>query len=98
MYAMHSWPRLLVLAGLSLVLAGSSCDEDEAVTLDQLRQDVAPPFDYSLYCDEQGRLRAKGSDVLLVHRSTHLEQVYADAHAAAIEGAGAVPVTPLKVP
>ncbi|WNG18460.1 hypothetical protein [Cystobacter fuscus] len=75
---MHSWVRLLVLAGLSLVLAGSSCDEDEAVTLEQLRQDVAPPFDYSLYCDEQGRLRAKGSDVLLVHRSAHLEQVYAD--------------------
>ncbi|HYO66412.1 MAG TPA: hypothetical protein VEU33_10045 [Archangium sp.] len=79
MYAMRSWLRLLVLAGLSLVLAGSSCDEHEAVTLEQLRQDVVPPFDYSLYCDEQGRLRAKGSDVLLVHRSAHLEQVYADA-------------------
>ncbi|MFY0578366.1 hypothetical protein ACN28S_32270 [Cystobacter fuscus] len=68
-----------MLAGLSPVLAGSSCDEDETVTLEQLRQDVAPPFDYTLYCDEQGRLRAKGSDVLLVHRSAHLEQVYADA-------------------
>ena len=75
---MHSWLRLLVLAGLSLLLAGSRCDE-EAVTLEQLRQDVAPPFDYSLYCADQGCLRAKGSDVLLVHRSAHLERVYADA-------------------
>lgn len=61
------------------MLAGSSCNEGEAVTLEQLRQDVAPPFDYSLYCDAQGRPRGKGSDVLLVHRSAHLEQVYADA-------------------
>ena len=66
-------------AGGRLVLAGSSCDEDEAVTLEQLRQDVAPPFDYSLYCDARGHLNAKGADVLLVHRSAHLEQVYADA-------------------
>ncbi len=79
MHAMPSWPRLLVLVGLSLVLAGSHCAEDEAVTLEQLRQDVAPPFDYALYCDEQGRPRVKGSDVLLVHRSAHLERVYTDA-------------------
>ena len=76
---MGSRLRLLVLAGLSWVLAGSSCDGAEAVTLEHLRQDVAPPFDYALYRDEQGRPRAQGSDVLLVHRSTHLEKVYADA-------------------
>ena len=76
---MHSWLQFLVLVGLSVMLAGSSCAEDDAVTLEHLRQDVAPSFDYSLYCDKQGRLRAKGSDVLLVHRSAHLERVYADA-------------------
>jgi hypothetical protein len=76
---MNRWFRVAVLVALSLVLGGSRCGEDESVTLEELRQDVAPPFDYALYCDAQGRLTGKNSDVLLVHRSEHLERVYADA-------------------
>ncbi|MDY7230478.1 hypothetical protein [Hyalangium rubrum] len=40
---------------------------------------MAPPFDYSLYCDPQGKLVGERSAVLLVYRSSHLERVYADA-------------------
>jgi hypothetical protein len=71
--------RVAVLVALSLVLGGSRCGEDEAVPLEVLRGDVAPPFDYGVYCDAQGRLTGRYSDVLLVHRSEHLERVYADA-------------------
>jgi len=76
---MNRWFRLAVLLALSLVLGGGRCGEDEGVSLEELRQDVAPPFDYALYCDAQGRLTGKNSDVLLVHRSEHLERVYSDA-------------------
>ncbi|HYO53903.1 hypothetical protein [Archangium sp.] len=76
---MSHWFRVAALVALSLVLSGSRCGEDEGVTLEVLRQDVAPPFDYSLYSDAQGRLTGKNSDVLLVYRSAHLERVYADA-------------------
>jgi hypothetical protein len=76
---MSRWFRVAVLVALSLVLGGSRCGEDEAVPLEVLRQDVAPPFDYALYCDAAGRLKGSHSDVLLVHRSEHLERVYADA-------------------
>jgi hypothetical protein len=62
-------------------LLGSNCDEHEAVSLEELRKDVAPPFDYSLYCDTSGTLVGNRSAVLLVRRSEHLEQVYADAQA-----------------
>jgi hypothetical protein len=76
---MNRWLRVAVLLALSLVLGGSRCGEDEGISIEELRQDVAPPFDYALYCDAQGRLTGKNSDVLLVHRSAHLERVYADA-------------------
>ncbi len=76
---MSHWFRVAALLALSLVLGGSRCGEGEGVSLEELRQDVAPPFDYALYCDAQGRLTGKNSDVLLVHRSEHLERVYADA-------------------
>jgi hypothetical protein len=76
---MSRWFRVAALLALSLVLGGSRCGEDEAVSLEVLRQDVAPPFDYALYCDAAGRLKGSHSDVLLVHRSEHLERVYADA-------------------
>jgi hypothetical protein len=76
---MSHWLRLAVLVALSLVLGGSRCGEDEGLSIEELRQDVAPPFDYALYCDAQGGLTGKNSDVLLVHRSEHLERVYADA-------------------
>ncbi|HZH78436.1 MAG TPA: hypothetical protein VEY88_20575 [Archangium sp.] len=76
---MTRWTQVLVLVALSLVLGGSRCGEDEAVALEALRQDVAPPFDYALYCDVSGRLAGKNADVLLVHRAEHLERVYADA-------------------
>lgn len=76
--------RLLSLAWLVLLsttLVGGSCDEPEAVGLEALRRDVPPPFDYSLYCDAHGKLVGDRSAVLLVHRSEHLERVYADAQA-----------------
>lgn len=74
--------RLLALAALLAVapaLVGARCSGPEAVPLEELRGDVAPPFDYGLYCDETGRLEGERSAVLLVHRSAHLERVYADA-------------------
>ena len=76
--------RLLSLALLVLLstpLLGSSCDEPEAVALEELRRDVPPPFDYALYCDAHGKLVGERSAVLLVHRAEHLERVYADAQA-----------------
>ncbi len=76
---MSHWFRMAVLLALSLVLGGGRCGEDEGVPLEVLRRDVAPPFDYALYCDARGRLAGSNADVLLVHRSEHLERVYADA-------------------
>jgi len=76
---MTRWTQVLVLVALSLVLGGGRCGEDEAVPLEALRQDVAPPFDYALYRDASGRLASRNADVLLVHRTEHLERVYADA-------------------
>jgi hypothetical protein len=70
--------RLALLLVLSSVLVGSDCGAPDAVPLEELRRDVAPAFDYSLYCDAEGRLVGNRSAVLLVHRSEHLEQVYAD--------------------
>jgi hypothetical protein len=70
-------PALLLL--LSTALLGGDCGDPEAVPLEELRRDVAPGFDYSLYCDAAGRLVGERSAVLLVHRSEHLERVYADA-------------------
>jgi hypothetical protein len=75
---MSRWIRITALLALSLVLGGSQCGEDEGVPLEVLRQDVAPPFDYALYCDARGRLTGRNADVLLVHRSEHLERVFAD--------------------
>jgi len=72
---------LALLLALSTVLLGSDCGAPEAVSLEELRKDVAPPFDYSRYCDAEGRLVGDRSAVLLVHRSEHLERVYADAQA-----------------
>jgi hypothetical protein len=69
---------LALLLVLSTALLGSDCGAPEAVPLEELRQDVAPPFDYSLYCDARGRLVGERSAVLLVHRSGHLERVYTD--------------------
>lgn len=76
---MSRWFRVAALVALSLVLGGSQCGEETGVPLEVLRRDVAPSFDYALYSDAAGRLRGKGSDALLVHRSEHLERVYADA-------------------
>jgi hypothetical protein len=76
---MSRWFRVAVLVALSLVLGGGQCGDGEGVSLEVLRQDVAPPFDYALYCDAAGRLTGRNADVLLVHRSEHLERVYADA-------------------
>lgn len=73
------WLAWLVL--LSTALVGGSCDEPEAVGLEALRRDVPPPFDYALYCDAHGELVGDRSAVLLVHRTEHLERVYADAQA-----------------
>lgn len=75
---MRRWCQVALLLVLSLLLGGGQC-ADEAVDLEALRQDVAPPFDYALYCDSRGQLTSAQADVLLVHRSAHLEQVYADA-------------------
>lgn len=70
---------LVLLTALSTTLLGSDCGDDEAMSVEELRKDVPPTFDYGLYCDAQGTLVGKPSAVLLVHRSAHLEQVYADA-------------------
>jgi hypothetical protein len=70
---------LAVLLALSSALLGARCGGPEAMPLEELRKDVAPPFSYGLYCDETGRLVGERSAVLLVHRSAHLERVYADA-------------------
>lgn len=72
---------LAVLLALSPVLVAARCGGPEAVPLEELRRDVAPAFDYGLYCDETGRLVGERSAVLLVHRSAHLERVYEDARA-----------------
>jgi hypothetical protein len=69
---------LATLLVLSSGLLGGSCEEHEAVPLEELRRDIAPPFDYGLYCDDHGRLVGERSAVLLVYRAAHLEQVYAD--------------------
>jgi hypothetical protein len=76
--------RLLCLALLVLLSTaslGSSCDEPEAVSLEELQRDVPPAFDYSLYCATDGKLVGNRSGVLLVHRTEHLERVYADERA-----------------
>lgn len=70
---------LVLLALLSTLLLGGSCDEPGAVPVEELRRDVPPAFDYSLYCDTDGRLVGERSAVLLVYRAEHLERVYADA-------------------
>ncbi len=49
------------------------------MSLEELRRDEVPAFDYGLYCDATGRLEGDRSAVFLVHRSAHLERVYADA-------------------
>lgn len=72
---------LALLLLLSTALLGSDCGEPGAVPLEELRSDVAPVFDYSLYCDTHGTLVGDRSAVLLVHRSEHLERVYADSRA-----------------
>ena len=72
---------LALLVLLSSLLMGGSCSEPEAVSLEELQKDTAPPFDYSLYCDEQGTLVGDSSAVLLVYRAAHLERVYADSQA-----------------
>jgi hypothetical protein len=72
---------LAVLLALSPGLLAARCGDSEAVPLEELRRDVAPAFNYGLYCDETGRLVGERSAVLLVHRSAHLERVYADAGA-----------------
>jgi hypothetical protein len=72
---------LAFLVLLSTALMGSDCGEPEGVSLSELRRDVAPPFDYDLYCDSHGTLVGERSAVLLVYRSAHLEKVYADAQA-----------------
>jgi hypothetical protein len=76
---MKRWFQTTILLVLSVLLGASRCAADEGMDLEALRRDVAPPFDYALYCDVQGRLTGGTSDVLLVHRSAHLERVYADA-------------------
>ncbi len=73
--------RLAVLIVLSLPLMGGSCDDEEAVSIEELRGDVVPAFDYDLYCDAHGKLVGERSAVLLVHRAAHLERVYSDAQA-----------------
>ena len=71
--------RMLLWVALAGALLGSRCGEAEAVPSELWRQDVAPAFDYGLYSDAHGRLQGETSGVLLVHRSEHLERVYADA-------------------
>lgn len=81
---------LVVLLALSPGLVAARCGDPEAVPLEELRRDVAPAFDYSLYCDETGRLVGERSAVLLVHRAEHLERVYADARAGVERAQGLV--------
>ena len=70
-----SWVLLALLAATQL---GGSCSEPDAIPLEELQRDIAPPFDYALYCDENGTLVGGRSAVLLVYRAEHLERVYAD--------------------
>jgi hypothetical protein len=77
-------PRLCALVLLALLAStqlGGSCSEADAVPLEELQKDVTPPFDYALYCDENGTLVGNRSAVLLVYRAAHLERVYADSQA-----------------
>src|SRR5689334_10955083 len=69
---------LALLLVLSSALLGGTCSEPKAVPLEELQKDVAPPFAYSLYCDEDGTLVGNRSAVLLTYRAAHLERVYAD--------------------
>jgi hypothetical protein len=73
-----SWVLLALLASTQL---GGSCSEPDAVPLEELQKDIPPPFDYALYCDENGSLVGRRSAVLLVYRAEHLERVYADSRA-----------------
>jgi hypothetical protein len=73
-----SWVLLALLASTQL---GGSCSEPDAVPLEELQKDIPPPFDYALYCDENGTLVGRRSAVLLVYRAEHLERVYADSRA-----------------
>lgn len=70
-----SWVLLVLLSCLQL---GGACSEPEAIPLEELQRDRAPPFEYALYCDEKGTLVGQRSAVLLVYRAEHLERVYAD--------------------
>jgi hypothetical protein len=45
------WVLLALLASTQL---GGSCSEPDAVPLEELQKDIPPPFDYALYCDENG--------------------------------------------
>ena len=72
---------LAVVVALSPILVAARCGGPEAVSLEELRGDVAPAFEYGLYCDQTGLLEGERSAVLLVHRSAHLERVYADSSA-----------------
>jgi hypothetical protein len=73
-----SWMLLALLASAQL---GGSCSEPDAVPLEELQKDILPPFDYALYCDENGTLVGRRSAVFLVYRAEHLERVYADSRA-----------------
>jgi hypothetical protein len=73
-----SWVLLALLASTQL---GGSCSEPDAIALEELQKDSTPPFDYALYCDENGTLVGSRSGVLLVYRAAHLERVYADSQA-----------------
>ncbi|MBN1205456.1 MAG: hypothetical protein JXB05_11085, partial [Myxococcaceae bacterium] len=77
-------PRLFTLVLLALLAStqlGGACSEPAAVPLEELQKDITPPFDYALYCDENGTLVGSRSAVLLVYRAAHLERVYADSRA-----------------
>jgi hypothetical protein len=78
MLRLCSWVLLALLASTQL---GGSCSEPDAVPLEELQKDIPPPFDYALYCDENGILVGRRSAVLLVYRAEHLERVYADSRA-----------------
>ena len=67
----------MLLALLASTQLGGSCSEPDAIPLAGVK-DTAPPFDYALYCDENGTLVGNRSAVLLVYRAAHLERVYAD--------------------
>ena len=72
---------LALMLVLSTCLLGSDCSEPEAISIEELRKDVAPAFDYGLYSGSEGQLKGERSAVLLVYRTAHLEQVYSDAQA-----------------